>query len=1046
MNLIKTYYITFHLVVLLFCFLFETISQTNVRLPVHLSADGHLMYAKDSLGNRVPDFSYCGYFSGEKPIPEVPAHIYVPLQTGDATEHIQSAINYIASLPFDNNGFRGAVLLEKGTYELSGRLEIKSSGIVIRGGGSGDEGTILLANGTDRQTLIRITGMDNRKIYHEFTINDSYVPVNSVRLNVGKNHSFHTGDEVLVCRPATSEWISLLGIDSFGGETAWLGWKPGERNINWDRTIVAADAEYVTIDVPITTALDVNFGGGTIVKYDWPGRIEQVGIENLKMQSIFDASNPKDEDHCWMAITVENARNVWIRQVTFEHFAGSAVAIYESASRVTVEDCISLHPVSEIGGQRRHTFFTSGQQILFQRCYAEYGYHDFATGFCAPGPIAFVQCEAYLPYSFSGAIDSWSSGVLFDIVNIDGHALSLKNRGQDGQGAGWCAANSMLWQCSASRIDCYSPPTAVNWAFGTWGQFAGNGFWYESNSHVKPVSLYYAQLADRLGEIVYERAYLLPVEYESTTSPTVDMAAELSSQSLQPYISLKEWILQAAQRTPLDVSATGIRPFNPEAIKKETTALPSEPLQIKNGWMVTGDKVMTGRTAGVQWWRGDIRPHAIVKANPHITRFVPGRTGNGLTDDLTNFSEYMKSNNIIAIDHNYGLWYDRRRDDHERIRRMDGEVWPPFYELPFARSGQGTAWDGLSKYDLTKYNKWYWSRLKQFADLADQNELVLIHQNYFQHNILEAGAHFADFPWRTANNINNTGFPEPPPYAGEKRIFMAEQFYDITHPQRRELHTAYIRQCLNNFTGNTNVIQLISEEYTGPLHFMQFWTDIINDWEKENHLNAITGLSATRDVQDSILSDPVRADVIDVIDIRYWHYRDDGSLYAPLGGQNLAPRQHARLVNPGKTSFESVYRAVLEYTLKYPGKAVIYSNPVSNNENWAVFMAGGSLAPVPQINNSEFYKSAAMMRPEQISSNRQNVQSLSNSEGEYIIFSHSEPVIEIDLSDYKGQYIVTWINPRDGSILLDKQRIKAGTIVKLISPESGDIIIWIHKP
>ena len=64
----------------------------------------------------------------------------------------------------------------------------------------------------------------------------------------------------------------------------------------------------------------------------------------------------------------------------------------------------------------------------------------------------------------------------------------------------------------------------------------------------------------------------------------------------------------------------------------------------------------------------------------------------------------MKATNTIGMEQNYGLWYDRRRDDHERIRRMDGEVWPPFYELPFARSGKETAWDGLSKYDLTKYN------------------------------------------------------------------------------------------------------------------------------------------------------------------------------------------------------------------------------------------------------------------------------------------------------------------------------------------------------
>ncbi|MBK8953547.1 MAG: hypothetical protein IPM85_16095 [Chitinophagaceae bacterium] len=360
---------------------------------------------------------------------------------------------------------------------------------------------------------------------------------------------------------------------------------------------------------------------------------------------------------------------------------------------------------------------------------------------------------------------------------------------------------------------------------------------------------------------------------------------------------------------------------------------------------------------------GGLQPSDIKNAKVHITRFVPGRTGKGLTDDLNEVVMEMKTTNTIAIEHNYGLWYDRRRDDHERIRRMDGEVWPPFYELPFARSGIGTAWDGLSKYDLTKYNKFYWGRLKQFADLADQNGLLLIHQNYFQHNIIEAGAHYADFPWRTANNINNTGFMEPVNYAGDKRIFYAEQFYDITNPVRRELHKKYIRQCLNNFKENSGVIQLISEEYTGPLHFVKFWLDVIREWEKETGKHPIIGLSVTKDVQDSILALPAYAAVVDLIDIRYWHYQADGTTYEPKGGQSLAPRQHARLLKPKKTSFEQVYRAVKECKEKFPGKAVMYSGDSYHEFGIAAFMAGGSMVNLNADIDKELLKAVIGMKP-----------------------------------------------------------------------------------
>ncbi|MBK8089788.1 MAG: hypothetical protein IPK31_18730 [Chitinophagaceae bacterium] len=373
--------------------------------------------------------------------------------------------------------------------------------------------------------------------------------------------------------------------------------------------------------------------------------------------------------------------------------------------------------------------------------------------------------------------------------------------------------------------------------------------------------------------------------------------------------------------------------------------------------------MVTGKRSNVQWWSGGLQAKDIQQSKWHISRFVPGRSGKGLTDDLNEVVNEMKTSNTIAIEHNYGLWYDRRRDDHQRVRRMDGEVWPPFYELPYARSGKELAWDGLSKYDLTKFNLFYWSRLRQFADLADQNGLLLVHQNYFQHNIIEAGAHYADFPWRTANNINNTGFVEPVNYAGDKRIFYAEQFYDISNPVRRELHKKYIRQCLNNFKDNNGVIQLIGEEFTGPTHFVKFWLDVIREWEKETGKHPIIGLSVTKDVQDSILAIPAYAAVVDLIDIRYWHYQADGTTYEPKGGQNLAPRQHARLLKPKKTSFEQVYRAVKEYRTKFPNKAVVYSGDGYPEFGMAVFMAGGSLPVLPGNIDAAILQAAVGMKP-----------------------------------------------------------------------------------
>jgi len=1010
---------------------------------VFLACSSGSPYVPENPDNPVPDFSYCGYKGSETGIPDVPIRLILPVIEGDATDLIQAAIDHISTYPEDENGFRGAILFSKGKYLLEGRLTISSSGIVLRGSGMNEGGTVLIAGGTDRMTLVRIAGENDITIDRSYQLSEDYVPVGAKTIHTQGQHTLEQDDRVFIHRPSTQSWIDELSMNSFGGESSYLGWKPGERDIYWDRSITKVKGNTISLDAPLTTAIDNLYGGGNLVTFEWPGRICNVGIENMKMVSTYDTSNQKDEDHCWMAITMENIENAWVRRIEFSHFAGSAVAVYETASRVTIEDCISLSPVSEIGGQRRYTFFTMGQQCLFQRLYSEYGYHDFSSGFCAAGPNAFVECESYLPYSFSGAIDSWSSGLLFDIVKIDGEAIRFGNRGQDAMGAGWCAANSMLWQCSAALIECYNPPTADNWAHGCWSQFAGDGHWVESNSHIQPRSLYYEQLAKRLGRPVSDfSGEIMPFRFFQSTSPTPELAAELNRQAYEPAPSLEAYIRNAEIRDPIENRVDRAQNFQWKPVSKSEKEPAPPPVQLSNGWLVRQGQLLSGERISIPWWRGDARPYETVKARPAITRFVPGRYGHGYTDELGKVVEWMASAHVVALEHNYGLWYDRRRDDHQRVRRMDGEVWAPFYEQPFARSGRETAWDGLSKYDLTRYNKWYWKRLREFANEGEARGVLLLHHQYFQHNILEAGAHYADFPWRTANNINSTGFPEPPPYAADKRIFMDGQFYDTLHPARRDLHREYIRKCLDNFSDNTNVIHLLSAEYTGPLHFMQFWLDVIREWENRTGNDVLVGLSATKDVQDAILEDPARSSLIDLIDIRYWAYREDGSLYAPEGGLHMAPRQHARKIPPGKRSFEQVYRAVYEYRQAHPEKAVICSERGSMQFGWAVFMAGGSIPQLPAALPEGFLEDAVEMVPGKIGG---EIPALSNKKGEMILYIDNNKKIEIDLSVYRGSVNVYWIDPETGIVDKDNASVSLGEVVEFQNPNTGPAVLWLTK-
>ena len=338
-----------------------------------------ITYTNDSKGNRILDFSYCGYKSSEQDIPNVNNQIFVPKQEGDASEIIQRAISYVSGLKPDAKGFRGAVLLDKGVYNLSKNLWIQTSGVVLRG--SDKLETILLKHGVDRSALLHIEGINNKILKDSIKVSSAYVPVNEKTIELSSLAGLKVGDRINIVRPSTAEWIKSLGCDIFGGGISALGWKPGDIDLSWDRTIIAINGNTITINSPLGTALDARFGGAYVRKLEWSGRISESGVENLTMISDYDTKYPKDEDHCWTAVSVENASNCWVRMINFAHFAGNAVFLQAGSSQITVEDCISKDPVSEIGGFRRITFYNMGQLNLFQRCYSENGINDFAVGY-----------------------------------------------------------------------------------------------------------------------------------------------------------------------------------------------------------------------------------------------------------------------------------------------------------------------------------------------------------------------------------------------------------------------------------------------------------------------------------------------------------------------------------------------------------------------------------------------------------------------------------------------------------------------------------------
>ena len=979
-----------------------------------------------STGQTLPmDYSYCGYHHSEQPIPAAKVALYVQPTGGDDAALLQAAIDQVSrQKPDKTTGLRGAVLLGEGIFTVSQPLRLHTSGVVLRG--SGRDKTVVRKQGVDRGALLYIEGTHDIIARDTFDVADAAPGATTLTLHspITTHHSPMT---LIIWRPSTEEWIASLGCQSFGGgkRMGYWAWHPGDTDLRWHRRVTAVNGTQVSLDAPITCSIESRWGGAKAIVYEQAGMISECGVENLTLESCYDPSLPKDEDHCWDGVYLADAENCWVRMVNFRHFAGSAVVVQKSAQQVTVEDCQSLQPVSEIGGFRRRTFFTLGEMVLFQRCYSEQGINDFAVGHSAPGPNAFVQCESYESLGPSGAISSWAPGLLFDIVNIDGNDLMFGNWELEKFGAGWSTANSTLWQSTASALRCYSPDSLNrNYSNGCWGQIFGSGEYTEMNEHVKPYSLFASQLAKRLGHDVKDQCRVLERDVNASSSPEIEEAIRLAKEALQPRLTMQQWIDSAT----FTADTTPIKTFYIKSRESETSG--KSVFTVNNGWLTCNGSVLVGGKHQTPWWSGRTHDAFLPQAKYALTRFVPGQEGTGLTDRIDSVVTQMQQTHTLVFSQNYGLWTDRRRDDHERIRRKNGDAWAPFFEQPFARTGNGTAWDGMSKYDLTKPNKWYFNRLRQFAEKAQPQGMLLKLQHYFQHNILEAGAHWVDCPWRTVNNVNQTPFLEPVNFTGDKRIFTAEQFYDTDNATLRRLHRQYIRQQLDAFSDQPNVIHSIGEEFTGPLHFVQFWLDVISEWQQEHGQHVLVALAVNKDVQDAILTDPVRSKVVDIIDIEQWFRHAKGE-YAPLGGVNMAPRQYQRKIRTGSARFEDVYGEVLEYRQRYPDKAVVYWAQKFPELCWASLMAGGSCAPVP-VTAPQLLADLTTMQPRMCPGGYM----LEGDAGKLVYRDAGDTDCAVELGE--GRYTVYRVDASTGSVK------KTGTAKQsVVIKEKG--IFWIKK-
>jgi hypothetical protein len=481
---------------------------------VYYDSHGKLHYATDPAGNRIIDYSSAGYRGGGVALPKVPARVTVHPSGGDDTAAIQSAIDTVSALQPDRKGFRGAVLLSPGSFNVSATLHITTSGVVLGGSGSGTDGSVLTMTGS-QFTLLAVSGSGSYTRGTSVAMTDTFVPSGARSFNVSDASGFNVGDRILISRPVTAPWVSLVGMDKLVRNGLPQTWIATGNEILTDRTITGINGSQITIDAPLTDSFDSQYlspPAGSVATYTFAGRISQVGVEHLRIV----APPTTVTSPLYQAATVSSVENGWLRDLNIQD-TENTFQLSNTNKQLTLDSISVVHTIAQTNSAAPADFALSGTQILVNNCSVtgKGNTWPFVAQAQVTGPVVVLKGVAddrgFSPHQ------RWATGMLCDMCQFpssytsDKSGVGYSNRGNFGSGQGWDAAWSVAWNVSTTYFLIQQPAGTLNWCIGCTGTVLSeaapggdgtiqpNGIYESLGTPVTPGSLYLAQLKQRLG-------------------------------------------------------------------------------------------------------------------------------------------------------------------------------------------------------------------------------------------------------------------------------------------------------------------------------------------------------------------------------------------------------------------------------------------------------------------------------------------------------------------------------------------------------------------
>lgn len=429
-------------------------------------ADWEPDYADDE-GRFLHDFSYAGYYKGEKPIPEdPPGETYNVLEFGadptgdnDSTEAIQAALDQAGA----DGG--GVVYVPEGTYSVrpSGSRDcslcIRQSGVVLRGAGT--DVTFIRNDETNMRgkkvIAVRpvLGGNWDKAVGPKVLLaEDALMPTREIALE--SVSGFEVGDKVVLNNMATEDFIADHGMTGH-----WNGTLLGPM---FFRNIEAIDEEKgtITIDIPTRYPLQTR-DHANVYRVDPP--IEEVGIEHLSIgMRQNETSGWGDQDygksgtgayqvHGSKLVYFHHALNSWMNEVSSYrppenkddvHSLSDGVEIFRSRS-ITIKNTTMQNPQYLGGGGNGYGYVIAGNDNLIigsKTVGARHGF-DFKSMWSSGNVI--YDSSSHQPRLASDFHMHLSMANLIDNVTLEGDYFEAKYRPHGTILHGHSTTQSVFW-------------------------------------------------------------------------------------------------------------------------------------------------------------------------------------------------------------------------------------------------------------------------------------------------------------------------------------------------------------------------------------------------------------------------------------------------------------------------------------------------------------------------------------------------------------------------------------------------------------------------